>query len=698
MTTIQFHDRSPHGILVRNTVPAARAVVTVGFMLVAAFVPGLEADRGLLVTMVGVLGMASVASNVIGRRLDLDTAAQLDAIVDAVLLVGVAWVAPGAWRAVVLIAAVALALHASRLRRGAFALLVVFCLTGLALTGVGHDGTWDLDIALLAVMMGPVFVGASKYQEELKVRNGQLSMLADSVGAIVWETGADGRISAVHGPIERLGLSAEELIGHSPSDLPLTEVPGLAFGDGAANEMNCYVSLPGVDSMYFSRVAGDANTGRRSSGAFFDVTALVRAQERERFWADHDAKTGALSRDGFVRRVETAVIDATEPMVLGVVRMQGLRQVGDMFGRAASEAAMTIQLERIRTLVDDDTVIGRVSDDEVVVLARTATHGDPSRLAREFKARLNRPVVVDGTQLDTGVEIRSIDVPADSTDVEALLRLADWSFRADSQAQVLDPSERDRFDPLLLQERLESVVEVWYQPIVEPKAGQIRGIEALARYRHAGELVPTTRLLEVVEALGLMDRLDRHVAAVAIADCARLRQLCFDINVSINASQNALGRDDYATHIAHQCELNELHPSHLVFEVSERDLAANVDDVISTLNALSAMGSLISLDDFGTGHSSLIQLRDMPIDEIKIDRQFVMELASSTTDGIIVDSVVRLAREIGARVVVEGVEDVVTNGRVVSVGADLIQGYLFGAAQPLSKVIELENLVACPSV
>jgi predicted signal transduction protein with EAL and GGDEF domain len=242
---------------------------------------------------------------------------------------------------------------------------------------------------------------------------------------------------------------------------------------------------------------------------------------------------------------------------------------------------------------------------------------------------------------------------------------------------------------LLLEQGLRSAVErdelsLRYQPVVNLPAARPVGVEALLRWRHPdlGE-VPPSEFVPLAEEIGLIGAIDQWVLHQACHQLARWLADGHDLWLAVNVSVRELRTLRYAAGVAEVLAEHHVPPGRLVFEVTEQSVAADVAELAASLTALRDLGVRVALDDFGSGYSSLGQLRRLPVDVLKIDRDLV---SSPGAPGALVDVVVRLGERLGLQVVAEGVEDYAQRMVVEEAGCHLGQGYLFGRAMPAEHV------------
>lgn len=253
-----------------------------------------------------------------------------------------------------------------------------------------------------------------------------------------------------------------------------------------------------------------------------------------------------------------------------------------------------------------------------------------------------------------------------------------------------DPFALFQFD---LQADLKRAIEnndlfLCYQPQIDVASGRIVGAEALLRWRHPKKgLIPPDRLVRVAESTGLMSDLTEWILHTALRECAEYRRAGMDIGVSINLSAQNLREPDIVEVISQALNLWGVAGQQVVMELTETAVMDDQPQGFDTLQKLKALGVELSMDDFGTGYSSMARLRDLTLDELKIDMSFVRNMLTAPMHERIVQSMVGLAHGLGLRVVAEGVEDQPILDRLRAMGCDLAQGYLIGKPVPLPEFV-----------
>jgi EAL domain-containing protein (putative c-di-GMP-specific phosphodiesterase class I) len=251
----------------------------------------------------------------------------------------------------------------------------------------------------------------------------------------------------------------------------------------------------------------------------------------------------------------------------------------------------------------------------------------------------------------------------------------EWGRRASDRA-TSTPAEL-RSDPLLESVIAHEQIEVLYQPLIEPKTGHIVGAEALAR----SPLVPSAEALFArAAAAGLDERLSRLVQRKALRCAAVWEGPLKGLKISVNLLPQDLARDHYDTWLLGEIEAAGIDPKRVTAEITESALLTDQPAVAERLNNLRAEGLTIAIDDFGTGYASLAYLTTLPLDMLKIDRGLITDIVGGTRDRIVVKAMIRLARELGLQVVVEGVESTGQLSLLAEWGCDLYQGFLGAGA------------------
>jgi diguanylate cyclase (GGDEF)-like protein len=414
--------------------------------------------------------------------------------------------------------------------------------------------------------------------------------------------------------------------------------------------------------------------------------------------ATTDELTGLANRERFrARLVEQIAAAKTSDEMFGVMLLDldRFKEINDTLGHHFGDELLRDLGPRLAEAIGEDGLVARLGGDEFAVLPGENT-GDADELeaiAERMIACVQQPVGVDEMMLEVGVSIGIARFPRDGDDPHSLLRSADVAMYAAKEAHAgckvyataLDRHSVRRLSVLSdFRRALDSdEVVVFYQPIMQMDGISAHGAEALVRWQHPElGLLPPSDFMPIVEQTGLIGPLTRHVLERAVAQCAAWRQAGRELTVSVNLSVRNLLDPDLPSLIADLLKIYRLVPEALELEITESMLMSDPDRSLITLTRLSQLGVGLSVDDYGTGYSSLANLRRLPIDELKIDRSFVSPMLSDESDLIIVRSTINLGHDLGLKVVAEGVEDEATLHRLEKLGCDLAQGYHF--SKPLA--------------
>jgi diguanylate cyclase (GGDEF)-like protein len=428
---------------------------------------------------------------------------------------------------------------------------------------------------------------------------------------------------------------------------------------------------------------------------------LARARDRLAHMALHDPLTGLPNRALLLDRVAQALPHARgrgRSVAVLFVDLDRFKLVNDGLGHAAGDEVLCQAAERLLQVTRDDDTVARLGGDEYVVLCDAVTAPQARRLADRLVNAFRPPFSADGREVVVTASVGMVLAGPDASPAE-LLRDADTAmYRAKHAgrngavpftAQMGAVSMRRTDIETNLRPALEAgELRLHFQPIHRLDGG-LAGFEALARWPlPGGGMVSPAEFIPVAEASGLIGPLTVWALETALADLARWRAQRPDLNltVSVNVSAVQMTGDLLPAMVADALARHDLPSEALCLEITESALVA--DDALSVqfLSDLRAQGVLLSIDDFGTGFSSLAYLTKLPVHEVKIDSAFVAGLPAGQADATVVATVVGLAHQLGFRALAEGVETEQQLAAVRRLGCDLAQGYLLGRPMPSDLV------------
>ena len=380
-----------------------------------------------------------------------------------------------------------------------------------------------------------------------------------------------------------------------------------------------------------------------------------------------------------------AAIMAGRPLALMLLDMDGFKDVNDTLGHSAGDNVLRLVAHRLRSELPPSMPVARLGGDEFAVLVGSSDLLHIMELAHELLVSLHEPMRVDGIEILPSASIGISMLGAD-VDASELLRRADVAMyqakHLRSGVAVYDPADDDYSKTKLqLAEGLRRALadeqfELWYQPQIESRTQELCGLEALLRWRHPiqGVLSPV-EFLPAARRAGLMPAISTRVAELAVRDLVNFRRDGLDVRVAVNCAPPELLSGSFLTPLYDALVRAAVPPSAVVVEVTEDSFMAEPERARSVLHDIRAHGVQVSIDDYGTGFSSLAYLRDLPVDELKIDRTFIAALLTDSRSQMIVASTLQLAAALSMRAVAEGVEDAETAAVLADMGVDVLQGY-----------------------
>jgi diguanylate cyclase (GGDEF)-like protein len=413
-----------------------------------------------------------------------------------------------------------------------------------------------------------------------------------------------------------------------------------------------------------------------------------------------DALTGLADRGLFIERLEGALARGGQGVAVFCIDLDRFKLVNDSLGRMAGDQLLIEVARRLRETLRTGDTVARIGGDEFTVLCEACPDAATAHtIAKRLNAVLSEPVVLDGRAVFTSGSI-GVLLPGQLVDTaEDVMRDADAAMsaakrRGKARSEVFDESMRERaIERLELEADLRRALETdelqpYFQPIVETGSGEIRGLEALARWHHPQRgLVPPSDFLPICEETGLIVPLGRRLMRDALVQVQRWREwFGTDVRLSVNLSVAELDQPDLIDAVGAALAEAGAEPGTLCLEITEHALMTEASHCLDNLGALDALGVRLALDDFGTGYSSLAYLRRLPIGVLKIDRAFMTGDVLEPADAAIIEAIIGLARALGLRTVAEGIETDAQWAELERLGCEYVQGYRFSRPLPASEL------------
>lgn len=437
---------------------------------------------------------------------------------------------------------------------------------------------------------------------------------------------------------------------------------------------------------------------------FEEVTARIEAEERIRFMARYDSLTGLPNR-AYFHEIVSEYVSSGHPdrhVALAVFDLDDFKSVNDTLGHPVGDGLIYAVAERLSQLSIDDVKVSRFGGDEFMIFFNDVR--DPAELPGVFDGifeTLSGDVDVAGHVLRIQVSAGAVLSTARTADVDAMIVKADLAlYKAKESGKngwrlfetVMDQAFRNR---QMMKADLRHAVEtkglrVVYQPIVCMETMRIASCEALCRWDHPeiGPISPGV-FIPLAEEMGIVSEISTFMLEAATAECAKWPD---PISVSVNLSAKDFRNDDVITKVSRALAMSGLAPGRLEIEVTETAILDDKSQTSDYIAQLKALGVRIALDDFGTGYSSLSYLHTLPLDKVKIDRSFLIDVTRNQRSLELLKGVVNLSRPLGLAVTIEGVETFdQLKVLALEVKPDLVQGFLFGSALTASGIETMSN-------
>lgn len=418
------------------------------------------------------------------------------------------------------------------------------------------------------------------------------------------------------------------------------------------------------------------------------------AEKRIRRLAYSDPLTELPNRTRFLELVQEA-IEAGDghPVALLLLDIDRFKDVNDTLGHGFGDMLLQQIGLRLRSIMFENDTVARLGGDEFGLLARIASVEDVGRVVDKITGALDAPVFIDGLPIMVEASIGVALAPQHAGDASGLLQRADvamYHAKSAGSGHAVYDAELDPHSPerLALLGELRQAIDVGelvlhYQPKIELKTGQVVGAEALVRWHHPKRgMIPPDHFILIAERTGLIKPLTHWVLDTALRQCRVWRRDGGPTRVSVNLSARSLYDPHLPLQIAGILRACAVPAGALELEITESAIIVDPARAVETLQCLVDMGVRIAIDDFGTGYTSLNAIRKLPAHELKIDKSFVLGMGGDEAEEIIARVILDLGRNLGLKVVAEGVETQAVARRLATLGCDFAQGYLFSKPLP----------------
>ena len=425
-----------------------------------------------------------------------------------------------------------------------------------------------------------------------------------------------------------------------------------------------------------------------------------RLMDRLRHDAYHDGLTSLPNRRRLLNALDAAIgVQPGPGEVVALLQfdVDSLREVNETLGYVAGDRLLAEVGRRLLSEAPKGALVARTGGDEFAVLIRVQGAEGAQAAAVALQYALVEPFEVGNFTLDVGAAVGIALYPDHASDAETMLQRVDaatYAAKSNPRSiQLYRPAMDSRsVHRLGLVSELRRAIDdgaltVHYQPKVALADRELLGVECLVRWEHPEHgLVSPDDFIPVAEHTGLVGALTTRVLRTALKQCRQWNDAGRPIGVSVNLSTRSLLDSDFPDELERLLEESGLPPQLLTLEITESGMVGDADRPLPTLRRLHTLGVRLAVDDFGTGYSSLAYLRRLPVHEVKIDKSFVLGMATDSGDLAIVRAIVDLGRHLGLTVVAEGVESEMTLALLENMGCDVAQGFLFSRPLPHERI------------
>lgn len=547
----------------------------------------------------------------------------------------------------------------------------------LAVNG-STDGIWDWDVEQGVVYFSPTFKQMLGYSEDDSEFKGNIYSWKEKV---------------------------------HPEDYHLMIGALLEYLEGESDYFVCEHRIRMKSGQYIwglMRARGNFNQRgepTRLAGSLTDVTERKQFEQKIHHQALHDTLTGLPNRALLEQRLKEALSKATRhktPVTVLMMDLDRFKEVNDTLGHPIGDQLLVDVTMRLRNLIRPTDTLSRFGGDELVMVLPKTNMEQSMVVISKITSAFHKHFYIDGKDLVVQISIGGAVFPKDGTDAETLIKRADVAMYTAKKGR-LGYSFYDMDSDLHSPDRLSLISELhnaihsdelilYYQPKLDLRTRRLYGVEVLVRWQHPKRgLVPPDQFISLAEECGLIIPLTFWVLENALRQHDEWRQLGLVIPIAVNLSTRNIHDLTFPERIEHYLKKWDCNPRLLELEITESAVIEEPVRAMEVMDKLDHLGVQLSIDDFGTGYSSLSYLKDLPVDEVKIDKSFIMNMAKDPKSLAIVRAMIDLGHQLSLEVVAEGVEDKTAMELMEKYGCDAIQGYYISKPLPAENIFELIN-------
>ncbi len=452
-------------------------------------------------------------------------------------------------------------------------------------------------------------------------------------------------------------------------------------------------------------IRDEMNRIKHYVSVFRDISDIKSSEEKIEYQAYHDPLTGLPNRSLFSDRLTLAVNQAlrnASQMALLYIDLDRFKVINDSLGHITGDYLLQYVAQKLNECVRDGDTVARVGGDEfVIILPHIAEINDVVMVCERIAEKLNSSVKVDDNELFVSASIGISICPDDGSTVAELHKNADIAMYhakdlGGGEYQFFSVEMNSEVDVrFMLELQLRKALEqdqfdVFFQPIVDSRTGRAAGVEALSRWIHPelGTIPPST-FIPVAEETGYIVQINDIVLKKSCMRCREIIDAGYPLMyVSVNMTSHQFVNRRILESITIALQESKLTPEHLIIEITEDSIMENVEEINFIMKELKQMGIRFSIDDFGTGYSSLSYLKKFPLDNLKIDRSFIVDIPGDSDSKTLARTIIVLAKELGLKIIAEGVEKQEQLDFFTQNNEYLIQGYYYSKPLPFDKLME----------
>lgn len=430
--------------------------------------------------------------------------------------------------------------------------------------------------------------------------------------------------------------------------------------------------------------------------AFADMRKQVHYRQVQlEYQATHDELTGLPNRNFMHNLLQNAIIKAEDegkPLALLIMDLDRFKEINDTLGHQTGDSILKLISVRLVETLGTADKIARLGGDEYAILLMDHSENAAVNVAKDILKSLTKSVEIDGINHYVGGSIGIAMFPEHGRDASTIIRRADVAMyvakRMNKEYAIYDYTlDKHSIDRLALVNDLKDAIandelELYYQPKINVTSETLSGVEALLRWQHPEQgFVPPDEIVNLAENTGLIRPLTHWVLKKAFHQCSRWHQQGHSFNVAVNLSVWNLMDPELVVSVRNNLIESGLPACAVILEITESAMMSDPEHALHVLSTLNDMGTKLAIDDFGTGYSSLAYIKRLPVNELKIDKSFVMEMTKDENDSAIVRSTIDLAHNLGLKIVAEGVETRDAWNQLAAMGCDTAQGYYISRPQ-----------------